>query len=133
MPRSPRSPHGTNLCIEVCPLAKCRRAEGSLHVSQSSLRRAESPLHVQRMRPYRAEGSLRFPWTGQVGPKWLKSKMDKKCRQSYTDTPRGRISSIEAKVRPQFTYSFRIDELGPRSGGEGAQGGGGQVGGKLPL
>ena len=60
IPRSLRSPHGTNLCIEVGPLARCRRAEGSLHVSESSLHRAESPLHVQRMRPHRAEDSLRF-------------------------------------------------------------------------
>ena len=61
MPRSPRVPHGTNLCIEVSPLVKRRRAEGSLHVSESSLHRAESPLHVQRIRPYRAEGPLFSP------------------------------------------------------------------------
>ena len=68
IPRSPRSPHGTNLCIEVGPLARCRRAEGSLHVSESSLHRAESPLHVQRMRPHRAEGSLRFLGRPKYGP-----------------------------------------------------------------
>ena len=66
MPRSPRVPHGTNLCIEVSPLVKRRRAEGSLHVSESSIHRAESPLHVQRTRPYRAEGSPRFPWKAKV-------------------------------------------------------------------
>ena len=67
MPRSPRSPYGTNLCIDVGSLARCRRAEGSLHVLESSLRRAESPLHVQRIRPYRAEGSSPFPWNGKSG------------------------------------------------------------------
>ena len=70
MPRSPRSPYGTNLCIDVGSLARCRRAEGSLHVSGSSLHRADSPLHVLRIRPYRAEGSLRFPWNGQRGPQF---------------------------------------------------------------
>ncbi len=70
MPRSPRSSHGTNLCIEIGTLARCRRAEGTLHASESNLHRAESPLHVQRMRPYRAEGSLRFPWNGKSGPQF---------------------------------------------------------------
>ena len=40
---------------------------------------------------------------------------------------------MRTKVRPQFTYSFRIDELGPRSDGEvpRAEGGSGEV--NLPL
>ena len=67
MPRSPRSSHGTNLSIDIGTLARCRRAEGTLHASESSLHRAGNPLHVQRMRPYRAKGSLRFPWNGQSG------------------------------------------------------------------
>ena len=50
MPRSPRSSHGTNLCIDIGTLARCRRAEGTLHASESSLHRAGNPLHVQRMR-----------------------------------------------------------------------------------
>ena len=128
-PRRLKSPHGNNLCIEVGPLARCRRAEGSLHVSESSLHRAESPLHVQRMRPHRAEGSLRFLGRPKYGPnlriasrKFKGGKRDPK----YTGAPpRCRIWSPWAKVRPRFTYSFRIDELGPRSGGGGAQGGGG--------
>ena len=89
MPRSPRSSHGTNLCIEIGTLARCRRAEGTLHASESSLQRAGSPLHVQRIRPYRAGGSPPFLRTAKVGPNSLKFKNNQKLAQSGLERPPG--------------------------------------------
>ena len=103
--------HGPNICIEIGAPANCIRAEGCLHGWGKGLP-VQKATPVPQERPTLETNSLKFQG----------SKSEAKV---HLATPRGRISSIGAKVRPQFTYSFRIDELGPRSGGEGAQGGGG--------
>ena len=71
----------------------------------------------------------------ELVPKWLlatdlgtnplKFQIDAKVDR----TPRGRIWPKWSKVWSQYTYSLRMDELGPRVGGEGprAEGGRGKV------
>ena len=96
-----------------------------------SLHRAESPLHVWG-KGHPVQKATPVPQARpKYGPNSLKSKRDGKNIQRGAP-PRGRIWSMRTKVRPQFTYSFRIDELSPTVGGEGPRAEGGRREGNLP-
>ena len=118
--------HGSNIRIEIDRPANRTRAEGCLYVWEIALPCREPSARL-RVKATVQKGRPCHPGAAKVGPNSLKFQMGEKAARrgekgpkvTRNRTPRGRIWSMEAKVRPQFTYSFRIDELGPRFGGEG--------------
>ena len=120
-------PNGTGVA------KKSPRAEGGRGEVNSPLQLINSNTQTTRVGGFchvnLNELVPRSRFATKLGTKWLKFQIDAKVGRK---SPRGRIWSIEAKVRPQYTYRVRLSRSGRRFGGEGAQGGGGWGGGKPP-
>ena len=114
--------HGPNICIEIGVPANRRRAEGYLYVLETAFTVQGTLCTSKGQGQTVQKGRPRPVVPPKLGTNSLKFKLMLKWA---VKSPRRRIWSSEAKVRPQYTYRVRLIRSGRRFGGEGAQGGGG--------